>query len=124
MGRQGGAVDVPGKARRGGPDFLLVGRIGENCPHRSRQRGRVARDDAAGEAYDKVARLLGLGYPGGPVIDQIAAKVAASGSTASDKDALNFGPIKIKGNPYDFSFSGIKTAVLYYVRAHPELEGA
>jgi N6-L-threonylcarbamoyladenine synthase len=80
------------------------------------------RDDAAGEAYDKVARLLGLGYPGGPVIDQIAAKVAASGASSIDKPGLNFGPIKIKGNPYDFSFSGIKTAVLYYVRAHPELE--
>jgi N6-L-threonylcarbamoyladenine synthase len=80
------------------------------------------RDDAAGEAYDKVARLLALGYPGGPVIDQIAAHVAANGSNFHDKDGLNFGPVKIKGNPYDFSFSGIKTAVLYYVRAHPEFE--
>ena len=78
------------------------------------------RDDAAGEAYDKVARLLALGYPGGPIIDQLAAMVAASGLPASHKDGLNFGPVKIKGNAYDFSFSGIKTAVLYYVRAHPE----
>lgn len=78
------------------------------------------RDDAAGEAYDKVARLLALGYPGGPIIDQIAGKVAASGAEFKEKDALSFGPVKIKGNPYDFSFSGIKTAVLYYVRAHPE----
>ena len=79
------------------------------------------RDDAAGEAYDKVARLLALGYPGGPIIDQIACKVAASGENfKGDKDVLTFSPIKIKGNPYDFSFSGIKTAVLYYVRAHPE----
>jgi N6-L-threonylcarbamoyladenine synthase len=78
------------------------------------------RDDAAGEAYDKVARLLALGYPGGPIIDQIAAKVAASGAKFREKDAPNFGPVKIKGNPYDFSFSGVKTAVLYYVRAHPE----
>ena len=78
------------------------------------------RDDAAGEAYDKVARLLALGYPGGPIIDQIAGKVAASGANFHEKDAPNFGPVKIKGNPYDFSFSGIKTAVLYYVRAHPE----
>ncbi len=77
-------------------------------------------DDAAGEAYDKVARLLALGYPGGPIIDQIAGKVAASGEKFHEKDALNLGPVKIKGNPYDFSFSGIKTAVLYYVRAHPE----
>jgi N6-L-threonylcarbamoyladenine synthase len=78
------------------------------------------RDDAAGEAYDKVARLLALGYPGGPIIDQIAGKVAASAANIREKDAPNFGPVKIKGNPYDFSFSGIKTAVLYYVRAHPE----
>jgi N6-L-threonylcarbamoyladenine synthase len=79
------------------------------------------RDDAAGEAYDKVARLLALGYPGGPIIDQIAVKVTASGEDFSgDKGVLTFSPVKIKGNPYDFSFSGIKTAVLYYVRAHPE----
>lgn len=78
------------------------------------------RDDAAGEAYDKVARLLALGYPGGPIIDQIAGTAAASGDSSRDKDALHFSPVKIKGNPYDFSFSGIKTAVLYYVRAHPE----
>ena len=78
------------------------------------------RDDAAGEAYDKVARLLALGYPGGPVIDQLAARAAATKSSATSKDGLNFSPVKIKGNPYDFSFSGIKTAVLYYLRAHPE----
>lgn len=78
------------------------------------------RDDAAGEAYDKVARLLALGYPGGPVIDQIAGTAAASGASFQEKDALRFGPVKIKGNPYDFSFSGVKTAVLYYVKSHPE----
>lgn len=81
------------------------------------------RDDAAGEAYDKVARLLALGYPGGPIIDQIAGKAAASGANFHEKDALRLGPVKIKGNPYDFSFSGIKTAVLYYVRSHPEFAG-
>ena len=78
------------------------------------------RDDAAGEAYDKVARLLALGYPGGPVIDQLAAQGAASRSADCTKDVLHFGPVKIKGNACDFSFSGIKTAVLYYLRAHPE----
>jgi N6-L-threonylcarbamoyladenine synthase len=78
------------------------------------------RDDAAGEAYDKVARLLALGYPGGPIIDQLAGKVAASGSNFHEKDGLHFNPVKIKSNPFDFSFSGIKTAVLYYVRQHPE----
>src|SRR6195256_5856594 len=78
------------------------------------------RDDAAGEAYDKVARLLALGYPGGPVIDQLAAHAADSRLVQDTNNGLHFGPVKIKGNAYDFSFSGIKTAVLYYLRAHPE----
>ncbi|HWW18919.1 MAG TPA: tRNA (adenosine(37)-N6)-threonylcarbamoyltransferase complex transferase subunit TsaD [Candidatus Saccharimonadales bacterium] len=72
------------------------------------------RDDAAGEAYDKVAKLLGLGYPGGPILDRLAA--ATNGFPAPVK----FGSIKTRGNPYDFSFSGLKTAVLYHVREHPE----
>ena len=76
------------------------------------------RDDAAGEAYDKVARLLGLGYPGGPVVDRLA-KYGADAIRAPGQ--IDFGATKIKGNPYDFSFSGIKTAVLYHIRAHPEL---
>jgi len=72
------------------------------------------RDDAAGEAYDKVAKLLGLGYPGGPILDRLAA--AANGAAAPVK----FGPIKTRGNALDFSFSGLKTAVLYHVREHAE----
>ena len=72
------------------------------------------RDDAAGEAYDKVAKLLGLGYPGGPILDRLAA--AANGAPAPVK----FGPTKTRGNPLDFSFSGLKTAVLYHVREHCE----
>jgi len=68
------------------------------------------RDDAAGEAYDKVAKLLGLGYPGGPILDRLAA--AADNAPAPVK----FGPTKMKGNALDFSFSGLKTAVLYHVR--------
>ena len=75
------------------------------------------RDDAAGEAYDKVAKLLGLGYPGGPILDRLAA--ATNGVPAPVK----FGSIKTRGNPYDFSFSGLKTAVLYHVREHPEYAG-
>lgn len=71
------------------------------------QLGRT-RDDAAGEAFDKVAKLLALGYPGGPVIDQLA--------RYGDSQAVDFGHIKMKGNPLDFSFSGLKTAVLYRVR--------
>lgn len=77
------------------------------------------RDDAAGEAYDKVAKLLALGYPGGPVIDQLA--TGAGKDAVALAGAIRFGSVKMKGNPYDFSFSGLKTAVLYYVRAHPEL---
>ena len=72
------------------------------------------RDDAAGEAYDKVAKLLGLGYPGGPILDRLAA--APNGASAPVK----FGPTKMKGNALDFSFSGLKTAVLYHLREHPE----
>jgi N6-L-threonylcarbamoyladenine synthase len=72
------------------------------------------RDDAAGEAYDKVSKLLGLGYPGGPILDRLAA--AAGGATPPVK----FGPTKIKGNAYDFSFSGLKTAVLYHLRENPD----
>jgi N6-L-threonylcarbamoyladenine synthase len=87
------------------------------------------RDDAAGEAYDKVAKLLGLGYPGGPVIDQLAPH--------GNPRAVKFGAAQIKGrdrNPRadsllqdaaDFSFSGIKTAVLRYVELNsmqPQIE--
>ena len=78
------------------------------------------RDDAAGEAYDKVAKLLALGYPGGPVIDRLAAHAAEM--TRGQTEHVDFSATKIRGNPYDFSFSGIKTAVLYYLRAHPELQ--
>jgi N6-L-threonylcarbamoyladenine synthase len=66
------------------------------------------RDDAAGEAFDKVAKLLGLGYPGGPVIDRLA-------EGANDR-AHEFTIAKPKDGSGDFSFSGIKTAVLYHVR--------
>jgi N6-L-threonylcarbamoyladenine synthase len=84
------------------------------------------RDDAAGEAFDKVAKLLGLGYPGGPVIDRLAPH--------GDPTAVKFPPAQIKhrdrrdrrgqnevesdGPRFDFSYSGIKTAVLRYVQVH------
>jgi len=85
------------------------------------------RDDAAGEAFDKVAKLLALGYPGGPVIDKLARH--------GNPDAVKFPPPHIKGRPrpgrsrrragadtpgstFDFSYSGIKTAVLRYVETH------
>jgi len=69
------------------------------------------RDDAAGEAFDKVAKLLALGYPGGPVIDRLARD--------GNPGVVKFGRIRMKGNPLDFSFSGLKTAVLYKVRGTP-----
>lgn len=66
-------------------------------------------DDAAGEAYDKVARYLGLEYPGGPVIDRLASTGTAS---------IEF-PWGVRDRPYDVSFSGLKTAVVNHVRANP-----
>ena len=65
------------------------------------------RDDAAGEAYDKVARAIGLGYPGGPKIDRLAKE--------GNPDAVKFPRAHIEGAPYDFSFSGLKSAVLNYI---------
>ena len=69
-------------------------------------------DDAAGEAYDKVAKILGLGYPGGPIIDRLAKK--------GDPEKIKFSCDGRSGS-LDFSFSGIKTAVLYYVRKQKKL---
>lgn len=65
------------------------------------------RDDAAGEAFDKVARAIGLGYPGGPKIDKLAQQ--------GDKNAIKFPRAVIQDAPYDFSFSGLKSAVLNYL---------
>ncbi len=67
-------------------------------------------DDSIGEAYDKVARYLGLGYPGGPVLDRMA---------KSGQDVLGF-PRPMLQEGYEFSFSGLKTAVVNYVRKHPD----
>jgi N6-L-threonylcarbamoyladenine synthase len=76
--------------------------------YRYRLLGKT-RDDAAGEAFDKVAKLLGFGYPGGPVIDNLA--------PYGDPRAVRFTFAKIKGNTTDFSFSGLKTAVLRWTEA-------
>ncbi len=73
-----------------------------------RQLGRT-RDDAAGEAFDKVAKLLGLGYPGGPIVDRVAA--------GADDRAVEFRVAKMSDGRPDYSFSGLKTAVLQHVRA-------
>lgn len=70
------------------------------------------RDDAVGEAYDKVARVLGLGYPGGPKID----KIAKSGNP----EAVNFTRVLLEKDSYDFSFSGLKTQVLNYINTEKQ----
>ncbi len=67
------------------------------------------RDDAAGEAFDKVARAIGLGYPGGPKIDKI--------SDEGNPDAIAFPRAKVADNEYDFSFSGLKSSVLNYLNS-------
>ncbi|HQM97336.1 MAG TPA: tRNA (adenosine(37)-N6)-threonylcarbamoyltransferase complex transferase subunit TsaD [Clostridia bacterium] len=67
------------------------------------------RDDAVGEAYDKVGRVMGLVYPGGPKIDKMALE--------GDSEAISFPRTKFKDNPFDFSFSGLKTAVINYIHS-------
>lgn len=67
------------------------------------------RDDAAGEAFDKVARAIGLGYPGGPKIDRV--------STTGNPEAIKFPRAKVSSSIYDFSFSGLKSAVLNYLNS-------
>jgi len=77
------------------------------------------RDDAAGEAFDKVSKMLGLGYPGGPIIEKIAKE--------GDEQAIKFPIAKISDGRPDFSFSGLKTAVVRYLRENeiePVLDGA
>ena len=67
-------------------------------------------DDAAGEAYDKVGKMLGLGFPGGPLIDALASK--------GDPSFVTFPRALLDNDSYDFSFSGIKTSMLYWLRDH------
>jgi N6-L-threonylcarbamoyladenine synthase len=106
----------------GGHTHLYLAKQQENTW--SYQNIGHTRDDAAGEAFDKVAKLLGLGYPGGPIIDKLFAH--------GNPDAVKFPPAQLKnkdrnergaaqtgdGPRFDFSYSGIKTAVLRYVEAH------
>jgi N6-L-threonylcarbamoyladenine synthase len=107
------------------PSIVLVVSGGHTSLYLVEQPGSYqllsrTRDDAAGEAYDKVAKLLGLGYPGGPVLDRLAAigndravALPTTRLTHADRNAP-----ELKGD-LDFSFSGLKTAVLRHVRAHP-----
>jgi N6-L-threonylcarbamoyladenine synthase len=100
-----GAIPLPAIALvvSGGHTSLYA--VPEEGSHRLLGR---TRDDAAGEAFDKVAKLLGLGYPGGPVIDRLA--------QGANERAVEFTVARIKDGRSDFSFSGIKTAVLLHVR--------
>jgi N6-L-threonylcarbamoyladenine synthase len=72
------------------------------------------RDDAAGEAFDKVAKMMRLGYPGGRIIDNLA--------RSGDPEAIRFPRARLKRGSYEFSFSGIKTSVLHYLKSHGESE--
>jgi len=72
------------------------------------------RDDAAGEAYDKVAKMMGLGYPGGRAIDQLA--------KSGNPRAIRFPRARLKKNSYEFSFSGLKTAVWHYLKEREQSE--
>ncbi len=73
-------------------------------------------DDAIGEAYDKVAKLIGLGYPGGPIIDKLAKE--------GNERAVEFTLPQLKSSPYDFSFSGLKTAVRMFHEKNPDINKA
>ena len=88
--------------------------VAVDAPGRYRRLGSTV-DDAAGEAFDKVARYLGLGYPGGPIIDRLA--------TEGDRGAIRF-PRGMIDEGLDFSFSGMKTSVINYVRRHPDAGNA
>lgn len=90
----------------GHTDLILV-----ETTSQQRVIGRTL-DDAAGEAYDKVARLLGLGFPGGPLIDQLA--------RSGDPNAFSFPRGLARDTAYNFSFSGLKTAVRYHLDRHPD----
>jgi N6-L-threonylcarbamoyladenine synthase len=102
------------------PFLVLLVSGGHTSLYWAEDRGRyrclgMTRDDAAGEAFDKVAKILGLGYPGGRVIDELARR--------GDRQAIRFPRARLKpsrtGRLFDFSFSGLKTAVWQFVRDDP-----
>ena len=107
---EAGAVELPALAlvASGGHTHLFEVLVGQALSPAYRLLGKT-RDDAAGEAYDKVAKLLGFSYPGGPVLDRLA--------EFGDAGALRLPLSKMKGNPLDFSFSGLKTAVLRWTES-------
>jgi N6-L-threonylcarbamoyladenine synthase len=112
------------------PVIALVVSGGHTHLYLAEQRGEIwsyrnigrTRDDAAGEAFDKVAKLLGLGYPGGPLIDKLSkfgnpGAVKFASPQLKHRDRNDKGPMD-DGPRFDFSYSGIKTAVLRYVETH------
>jgi N6-L-threonylcarbamoyladenine synthase len=94
----------------GGHTLLVVMQAGAGGAIEYRLLGQTI-DDAAGEAFDKVGRFLGLGYPGGPVIERTARQ--------GNSSAVTF-PRGLRNEGFDFSFSGLKTSVVRYVRSHPD----
>jgi N6-L-threonylcarbamoyladenine synthase len=105
--RDGPAVEFPALALVASGGHTHLFEVRENFVYRLLGK---TRDDAAGEAFDKVGKLLGFGYPGGPVIDRLAPH--------GNPLAVRFTFARMKGNALDFSFSGLKTAVLRWVEAH------
>jgi len=102
------------------PAVALIASGGHSSLYRVDDFERIERlgattDDAAGEAFDKVASILGLGYPGGPLIDRLA--------RSGDPTAVDFPRTLLGHESLDFSFSGIKTAVLYHVHGHGNTTG-
>jgi N6-L-threonylcarbamoyladenine synthase len=108
--QRGGEIPFPSLALvvSGGHSHLFYVERTEGDVYHYELAGRT-RDDAAGEAFDKVAKLLGFGYPGGPLIDKLA--------PFGDPSRVPLPASKMKGNALDLSFSGLKTAVLRHVRA-------
>ena len=107
--KEGTEIEFPALALvvSGGHSHLFIVEHESGEDYRYRLLGRT-RDDAAGEAFDKVAKLLGFGYPGGPLIDRLAPHGNPAG--------VPLPRVRMKGNPLDLSYSGLKTAVLRYVR--------
>ncbi|NIM19271.1 MAG: tRNA (adenosine(37)-N6)-threonylcarbamoyltransferase complex transferase subunit TsaD [Candidatus Latescibacteria bacterium] len=101
------------------PCLVLVVSGGHTCLYRVDCAGRytllgTTRDDAAGEAFDKIAKLLGLGFPGGPAVEEAA--------KPGNKDAVHFPRAMLGKNEFDFSFSGLKTAVRLYIESRNSLD--
>ncbi len=114
---------LPGSSLRAGKKFLPAIALIVSGGHtillslkdlKTWRRLGETRDDAVGEAFDKVARLLNLPYPGGPEIEKLAKSLPANWT-----DHVNFPRPMANTKDYDFSFSGLKTSVLYYLRDHP-----